>query len=245
MEILSEHGFRQDGRRANELRRMKCRMAVYKQADGSAYLEQGLTKVLAAVYGPHEVRKNKSKASPDKCLVNCQYSMATFSTAERKVRPRGDRKSHELTQHIQKALESGILVQTYPNSQIDVFCEVLESDGGNLAVCINAASLALVDAGIAVKGLVSAATCGCVGDTPVVDLNHNEEATHGSPHLTLAILPRNEEILTIELQNRLHMDLLEKVMDAATRACVDTHTVLDAAIQNHVGAVAADLGWTE
>ena len=55
LELLSDQGFRVDGRRPNELRRIQCRMGVFTQADGSAYIEQGNTKVLAAVYGPHEV----------------------------------------------------------------------------------------------------------------------------------------------------------------------------------------------
>ena len=53
--LLSDEGFRFDGRRSNELRQIRCNMGVYKQADGSAYLEQGNTKVLATVYGPHQV----------------------------------------------------------------------------------------------------------------------------------------------------------------------------------------------
>ena len=53
--LLSDEGFRHDGRRPNELRRIQCRMGVFGQADGSAYIEHGNTKVLAAVYGPHEV----------------------------------------------------------------------------------------------------------------------------------------------------------------------------------------------
>ena len=53
--LLSDEGFRIDGRRPNELRRIQCRMGVFEQADGSAYIEHGNTKVLAAVYGPHEV----------------------------------------------------------------------------------------------------------------------------------------------------------------------------------------------
>ena len=56
LELLSDQGFRVDGRRADELRRLQCRLGVFTQADGSAYVEQGNTKVLAAVYGPHEVR---------------------------------------------------------------------------------------------------------------------------------------------------------------------------------------------
>lgn len=55
MELICELGFRLDGRRANELRNINCKLGVFSQPDGSAYLEQGYTKVLAAVYGPHEV----------------------------------------------------------------------------------------------------------------------------------------------------------------------------------------------
>lgn len=54
-ELLSKLGLRLDGRRENELRRIRCKLGVFTEPDGSAYLEQGLTKVLAAVYGPHQV----------------------------------------------------------------------------------------------------------------------------------------------------------------------------------------------
>lgn len=55
LKLLSDYGLRVDGRRPNELRQIKCKLGVFSQPDGSAYLEQGNTKVLAAVYGPHEV----------------------------------------------------------------------------------------------------------------------------------------------------------------------------------------------
>ena len=55
IELLSDQGFRADGRRSTELRKIQCRLGVFDQADGSAYIEQGNTRVLAAVYGPHEV----------------------------------------------------------------------------------------------------------------------------------------------------------------------------------------------
>lgn len=57
LELLSDQGLRIDGRKAHELRKIQCRMGVFSQADGSAYIEQGNTKVLAAVYGPHEVSR--------------------------------------------------------------------------------------------------------------------------------------------------------------------------------------------
>lgn len=54
LELLSDQGYRVDGRRAGELRKIQARMGVFAQADGSAYIEQGNTKALAVVYGPHE-----------------------------------------------------------------------------------------------------------------------------------------------------------------------------------------------
>lgn len=56
LELLSDQGYRLDGRKPSELRKVQARMGVFTQADGSAYIEQGNTKVLAVVYGPHEVR---------------------------------------------------------------------------------------------------------------------------------------------------------------------------------------------
>lgn len=56
-DLVSEQGLRLDGRRSQELRRIQCKLGVFSQPDGSAYIEQGNTKVLAAVYGPHQVNK--------------------------------------------------------------------------------------------------------------------------------------------------------------------------------------------
>ena len=39
-ELLSDQGLRLDGRKSGELRRIRCNMGVFGQADGSAYIEQ-------------------------------------------------------------------------------------------------------------------------------------------------------------------------------------------------------------
>ena len=130
-ELLSDQGLRLDGRKANELRRIQCKMGVYGQADGSAYLEQGNTKVLAAVYGPHDMRESRLRPLQDKVVVNCQYSMAVFSTGERKRRPRGDKKSMEMSQHLKQTFEATIKTELYPRSQIDIFVEVIFKKSSN------------------------------------------------------------------------------------------------------------------
>ena len=50
-------GLRIDGRKPNELRKIQCEVGVFAKADGSASLSQGNTKVIATVYGPHEVNR--------------------------------------------------------------------------------------------------------------------------------------------------------------------------------------------
>jgi exosome complex component RRP41 len=56
-------------------------------------------------------------------------------------------------------------------SQIDIFVEVLQADGGNLCACINAATLALIDAGIPLRDYVTACTSSLVNDVPLVRPN--------------------------------------------------------------------------
>ena len=116
--------------------------------------------------------------------------MAVFSTGERKRRPRGDRKSLEMSAHLKQTFEAAIKTELYPRSQIDIFVEVLQADGGNYCACVNAATLALIDAGIPLKDYVCACTASLVNDTPLVDIS-SLESTTGGPELTLAALPKS------------------------------------------------------
>ncbi|XP_014783972.1 exosome complex component RRP41 [Octopus bimaculoides] len=241
LELLSDQGFRVDGRRPHELRKIQCRLGVFGQADGSAYLEMGNTKVLAAVYGPHEIRGSKSKAQHDKVLVNCQYSMATFSTGERKRRPRGDRKSQEMTLYLQQTFNAAIMTSFYPRSQIDIYVEVLQSDGGNYCACVNAATLAIIDAGIPIKDYVCACSAGFVNETPLVDMSYLEESS-GIPELITAILPQSEEVVLLEMNSRLHEDNLKKVLNQATKGCKDIYQILNEAVRHHLQDVVLSVG---
>ncbi|XP_033754767.1 exosome complex component RRP41-like [Pecten maximus] len=242
LELLSDQGFRIDGRRPHELRKIQCRLGVFNQADGSAYIEQGNTKVLAAVYGPHEIRGSRSKALHDKVLVNCQYSMATFSTGERKRRPRGDRKSQEMTMHLQQTFDAAIQTSLYPRSQIDIFVEVLQSDGGNYCASVNASTLALIDAGIALRDYVCACSSSFVNDTPITDINYLEESS-GSPEIIAATLPKSEQIVFLLMNGRLHEDNLSRVTDMAVKGCKDIHDILDQVVRDHVSEVSTVHGW--
>lgn len=69
---------------------------------------------------------NNQKQSKSDDVLNCQCSMATFSTSERKNRPRGDRKTEEMAIHLKQSLSAAIMLELYDKSQIDVYVEILE-----------------------------------------------------------------------------------------------------------------------
>ncbi|XP_075599147.1 exosome complex component RRP41 isoform X3 [Balearica regulorum gibbericeps] len=222
-ELLSDEGYRADGRRPAELRKVRARMGVFAQADGSAYIEQGNTKALAVVYGPHE------------------YSMATFSTGERRRRPHGDRQAGELALHLKQTFEAAILTRLYPRSQIDIYVQILQADGGNYCACVNAATLAVMDAGIPMRDYVCACSAGLAEDTPLADLSSPEEAA-GGPRLVLALLPASGQIALLQLSARLHQERLEAALEAAGQACRALHAVLDRVVRDRLREVTALLG---
>jgi ribonuclease PH len=66
LEILALAGLRVDGRRPGDLRTMQHKMDCVEGADGSAYIEQGLNKVLVMIHGPQEPRKKTVDHSAEK-----------------------------------------------------------------------------------------------------------------------------------------------------------------------------------
>lgn len=76
------------------------------------------------IFCPLQMRGSRSRTLHDRAVINCQYSMATFSTAERKRRPHGDRKSTEMSLHLKQTFEAAVMTQLYPRSQIDIYVKV-------------------------------------------------------------------------------------------------------------------------
>ncbi len=91
--------------------------------------------------------------------------MHTGSRRQRKGR--GDRRTAELASTVRNALEETILVELFPKAQIDLGIQVLQADGSVLAACINAAMLAVADAGAPLLTSTAMALC-----TVTMDLQH-------------------------------------------------------------------------
>ena len=210
--LIGPDGRRLDGRAWNELRPISLQVGLMKNADGSAYIEWGKNKIMAAVYGPKEVHP-KHQVLPDRALLRCRYHMAPFSVDERK-NPAPSRREIEISKVIREALEPAVIVEDYPRTAIEVWVEVLQSDGGSRCAGITAASLALADAGINMRDLVVGCSCGLLGDQVVSDLDDTEDK-EGSGDMPVAIMPNLGMVTLLQVDGIYSRDQFQKAFELA------------------------------
>ncbi|KAI8920689.1 ribosomal protein S5 domain 2-type protein [Entophlyctis helioformis] len=228
-ELVSPEGLRVDGRRPAELRRLLARIGLLAQADGSAYIELGNTKCLAAVYGPKEPRL-ASAALHDRASINVEFNVASFSSGERKTKLRKDRRLLEFASIIKRTFEPVVMTASFPRSDIDIYIQILQLDGGALHAAINASCLAMIDAGIPMADFVVACSAGFANGVAVLDLNYIEESAE-TPALTVALLSKSGKLSMLGLESRLHLDHLQAVMDLATEGCATLGEALEQAVR--------------
>jgi exosome complex component RRP41 len=213
---LFEDGKRLDGRKPDELRKIKIEAGVLHRAEGSCYLEWGGNKVFAAVYGPREAIPRHTQ-NPLRAIVNAKYNMAAFSVEDRK-RPGPDRRSREISKVISEALENVILVEKYPRASIDVNIEVLNAEAGTRCAGLTAAGVALADAGIPMKDIPVSCAAGKIENQVVLDLG-KEEDNYGTADLPVAISPRTGEIILLQMDGHLTQEEFDKAFDLAIKGC--------------------------
>lgn len=72
---------------------------------------------------------------------------------------------------VKQTFEPVVITTLYPRSQIDIYLQIIQHDGGTLQACINAATMALIDAGIAMTDYVCACTAGWVEREPALGMS--------------------------------------------------------------------------
>lgn len=214
--LIDENGKRTDGRTETELREIKITVGVIKNADGSAFIEFGMNKILAAVYGPREVHP-KHMAQPDRCVLRCRYHMTPFSTDTRK-NPAPSRREVEISKVMREALEPALMLQDYPRAAIDVYVEVLQADGGSRCAGITAASVALADAGINMRDIVAACAAGKINGKIVTDINDTEDK-EGEADMPVAYMPHLDQVTLLQLDGILDDKQFTECLDEAVRGC--------------------------
>jgi len=225
-----------DGRKFDEMRPMEAKVGVIPRADGSAMFKMGKTIAYAAVYGPRALHPSHLRNS-ETGILRCNYNMMSFSGSGDRVRPGPSRRSKEINLVMQKALMPVMDLSEYPNTVVDVFVELLQTDAGTRCAGIIAASLALADAGMMMKDLVAAVSVGKVGDKLVVDLDKSEEDyEEGATDLPLAILPRTGKITLLQMDGNISKDEIKKSLEMMKKAGQQIYDLQKKALKEKYGA---------
>jgi exosome complex component RRP41 len=214
--LIDKKGIRLDGRKADELRPVKLQVGVLSNADGSAYIEHGKNKILAAAFGPREMHP-KHLSQQDRMVLRCRYHMAPFSVQERKS-PAPSRREVELSKVIKESLEPALFLELYPRTGVDLFVEVLQADGGTRCASITAAALAIADAGVPMRDLVVACAAGKIDDTVVVDL-YDAEDKLGAADVPVAYMPSLNAVTLLQMDGILTPEEFEKAVNMAMDGC--------------------------
>jgi len=213
---------RTDGRTFDELRTLKIESGVLPNADGSAYIEMGRNKIFCGVFGPREMHP-KHQAKPNEAVLRCRYHMAPFSVDPRRS-PAPSRRDQEISMVMRSALEPAVFLERYPRASIDVYVEVLEADGGTRCASINAAAVALVDAGIPMRDLVAACAVGKIEDKLIVDLGDYEDKK-GQSDMPIAYMPKLNKVTLLQMDGTMSTTEAETAINLAIEGCKKVYEV--------------------
>jgi len=225
---------RTDGRKVDEIRKMKAKVGVVPNADGSAIFQFGDTIAIAAVYGPKKMHPQHSQ-NPEKGTLRCTYNMLSFSVNER-IRPGPNRRSTEISKITEWALEPVLMIDKYPNMVIDVHINILQANASTRCAGINAAAMALAHAGIPMKDLVSSVSIGKLDKQLVVDVDHHEESWEegeGATDIPIT-LTRSGEITHLQLDGKITKEQLKEVLELAKKATKEIYEVQKKALKESV-----------
>lgn len=213
---LIKNGKRLDSRKLDELRPIEAKVGVIKNADGSAMFRLGNTVAVAGVYGPRKVLP-RHEEEPERAILRTDYSMAAFSTTTRS-RPGPSRRSTEISKVIRQALEPVIFLEEFPKTAIDVHIEVLQADASTRCVGLNAAALALADAGIPMRDLICSCSAGKVAGTVVLDIA-GEEDCEGELDMPVAYYPKRKAITLLQMDGMTDSKEFKEIIKLALKGC--------------------------
>ncbi|MFC0248674.1 ribonuclease PH [Citricoccus parietis] len=181
---------RQDGRAVNELRPISITRGWSRQAEGSALIEFGNTRVLCTASFTQGVpRWLKGEGTG---WVTAEYAMlprATNTRSQREsVKGKIGGRTHEISRLIGRSLRAIIDLKALGENTIVLDCDVLEADGGTRTASVTGAYVALAEAIAWAKGQgvipasaqplkdsVAAVSVGIIDGVPMLDLPYVED----------------------------------------------------------------------
>lgn len=171
--------YRADGRVANQVRPLAAEPGALSRADGSSRFSHDGTEVAVAVYGPCEAKRSRERIDG--------------ATLEVIVRPRAGIPSpadREVEQLIAQTLHHVIILAVHPCTAISVVVQVLADDGSLLCTALHGACVALMHAGVPLRGMLGSCAIAVLPDGGMLLDPSAEEEAQAQAIVTLGFLVR-------------------------------------------------------
>ena len=177
---------RPDGRTPSQLRAFKIERGSLPQAEGSAIVTMGRTRVICTA--TLEDRVPPWLRGQGRGWVTAEYGMLPRATHERTPRSvQTGGRAQEIQRLIGRSLRAVTDLTSFGERLITIDCDVLEADGGTRTAAINGALVALHDAFVVLsnrghltgppfRDAVAAVSVGLVDGTPRLDLAYAEDS---------------------------------------------------------------------
>ena len=217
---------RNDGRSADQLRKVEIQPHFIRNAEGSVLITVGSTRVICTASIENSVPSFLK--GQNKGWVTSEYSMIPRATHSRTPREAARGKQSGRTQEIQRligrALRSITQLEELGERTVWIDCDVIDADGGTRTASITGAFLALglglqklVQEGVLhklpLKDYIAATSVGVVNGTLLLDLNY-EEDSHAQVDMNVVQTGRG---LFVEVQGTAEGDPFpKKVLDQLT-----------------------------
>jgi ribonuclease PH len=181
---------RLEGRAANQLRSVRITPGFIPQAEGSALIEIGRTRVICTATVEETVPPFLK--GTNKGWITSEYAMLPRATNTRTPREstsgRKSGRTHEIQRLIGRALRASIELEKLGERQIWIDCDVIEADGGTRTASITGAFIAMSQAihtviqsrklaANPIRSHVAAVSVGIIKGVPMLDLNYAEDSS--------------------------------------------------------------------
>ncbi|KAJ2808594.1 exosome non-catalytic core subunit rrp46 [Coemansia furcata] len=216
---------RPDRREASQLRALNCSLGQLNRADGSTQFSAGNTSVVSGVYGPVEAKVYEEKLDRAVVEVKFRADIGAPTTKDKWVESA-----------VRSTFEREILAHLHPRTLVQIVIQLREGDGSVDSAAINATTLALVDAGIPLKCMITAATCAVLfDDTTVVDPTQEEiDAARSTHTFAFASGSNDRGPLYVDSRGEFTMDEYSHCYDMCTLATERVLAFMRTAIEGKV-----------
>jgi len=203
------------------MRSYHMKVGVISQAAGSAYVENGDTKVICGVYGPKQAKKGFS----DTGQLWCDFKFASFGAEKRPARRGQSDEEREMSLLLSEAVSVSVMMDKFPKSVIEAYVVVLEAGASMdvMACAMSCISLAIASAGIDCYDLVCACSAASLGGQDLLDPSTDERITSESAHVLVGYMPALNQITHVSFTGCVPLEKVEQMTDLALDGCTKIH----------------------